>query len=247
MSATLSALVGEINTMHKEVKHYFDAADANGGDMSADDVVKVKDLNKRIEEKSEQAARLKEVKELRGDFDARDQKAIGRLGLGAVDDREEKAVSTANQSPAEQFVNDPGFKQWVEGLKVNGHVSDRAKIQSPGIQVKALVTSVDGSGGAFMLNDRTAIVDASYQRPLTIMDLVTRGQTSGDVVEYVRQGTPTNNAAPVAEAALVAAVYVDTPQALHAMALRSLRAHLLKLREDGRVRGESGGAWQVVA
>ena len=54
-------------------------------------------------------------------------------------------------------------------------------------------------------------------------------------------------AAPVAEAALVAAVYVDTPKALHAMALRSLRAHLLKLREEGRVRGESGGAWQVVA
>ena len=51
--------------------------------------------------------------------------------------------------------------------------------------------------------------------------------------------------APVAEEALVAAVYFDTPKALHAMALRSLRAHLLKLREDGRARGESGGSWQV--
>jgi glyoxylase-like metal-dependent hydrolase (beta-lactamase superfamily II)/8-oxo-dGTP pyrophosphatase MutT (NUDIX family) len=54
-------------------------------------------------------------------------------------------------------------------------------------------------------------------------------------------------AAPVDEAALVAAVYFDTPKALHAMALRSLRAHLLKLREDGRVAGDSGSAWQAVA
>ena len=53
-------------------------------------------------------------------------------------------------------------------------------------------------------------------------------------------------AAPVAEEALVAAVYFDTPKALHAMALRSLRAHLLKLREDGLVRGESAGSWQVM-
>ena len=50
----------------------------------------------------------------------------------------------------------------------------------------------------------------------------------------------------MAEEALVAAVYFDTPKALHAMALRSLRAHLLKLRDDGRARGESGGRWQVM-
>jgi glyoxylase-like metal-dependent hydrolase (beta-lactamase superfamily II) len=53
--------------------------------------------------------------------------------------------------------------------------------------------------------------------------------------------------APVDEDALVAAVYFDTPKALHAMALRSLRAHLLKLREDGRARGDAGSTWQAAA
>jgi glyoxylase-like metal-dependent hydrolase (beta-lactamase superfamily II) len=53
--------------------------------------------------------------------------------------------------------------------------------------------------------------------------------------------------APVAEDALVAAVYFDTPKALHAMALRSLRAHLLKLREDGRAAGDAGSAWRAIA
>ncbi len=54
-------------------------------------------------------------------------------------------------------------------------------------------------------------------------------------------------AGPTSEASLVAAVYADTPKALHAMALRSLRAHLLKLREDGRAAGDAGSAWQAVA
>ena len=50
---------------------------------------------------------------------------------------------------------------------------------------------------------------------------------------------------PVAEAALLARVYADTPAVLHAMALRSLRAHLLKLQADGRVSAGAGASWQI--
>ena len=53
--------------------------------------------------------------------------------------------------------------------------------------------------------------------------------------------------APVAEDALLAEVYADTPKHLHAMALRSLRAHLLKLRGDGQAAGEMGGHWRLSA
>jgi glyoxylase-like metal-dependent hydrolase (beta-lactamase superfamily II)/8-oxo-dGTP pyrophosphatase MutT (NUDIX family) len=55
------------------------------------------------------------------------------------------------------------------------------------------------------------------------------------------------DAGPVAEAALLARVYADTPAALHAMALRSLRAHLLKLQADGRVSAGAGPSWQLEA
>lgn len=54
-------------------------------------------------------------------------------------------------------------------------------------------------------------------------------------------------AAPVDEEALLAQVYADTPKHLHGVALRSLRAHLLKLRDDGRARGGAGGRWQLAA
>ena len=47
------------------------------------------------------------------------------------------------------------------------------------------------------------------------------------------------------EATLLATVYADTPQRLHAVALRSLRAHLGKLRDDGRVTAEDAQHWRL--
>jgi hypothetical protein len=38
-------------------------------------------------------------------------------------------------------------------------------------------------------------------------------------------------------------VYDDVPPKLHAMARRSLQAHLLKLRDDGVVAEASAGHW----
>jgi glyoxylase-like metal-dependent hydrolase (beta-lactamase superfamily II) len=42
------------------------------------------------------------------------------------------------------------------------------------------------------------------------------------------------------EPALLARVYADVPERMHPMALRSLRAHLYKLRGEGRVHDRSG-------
>jgi hypothetical protein len=43
---------------------------------------------------------------------------------------------------------------------------------------------------------------------------------------------------------LLPVVYADVPAKLHAMALRSLTAHLLKLRDDG-LGGEAAGRWSL--
>ena len=50
---------------------------------------------------------------------------------------------------------------------------------------------------------------------------------------------------PADEATLLASVYADTPKHLHAVALRSLRAHLLKLRADALVRADDEGLWSA--
>lgn len=51
---------------------------------------------------------------------------------------------------------------------------------------------------------------------------------------------------PAAEAEVVARVYAATPRALHAMALRSLRAHLHKLHAEARARAGADGRWHLV-
>ena len=51
---------------------------------------------------------------------------------------------------------------------------------------------------------------------------------------------------PAAEETLLARVYDDVPARMHPVALRSLRAHLLKLRDEGRAH-ESLGRWSTVA
>ena len=45
---------------------------------------------------------------------------------------------------------------------------------------------------------------------------------------------------------LVAAVYADVPERMHPVALRSLTAHLLKLRDEGRA-AESAGRWALAS
>jgi hypothetical protein len=50
---------------------------------------------------------------------------------------------------------------------------------------------------------------------------------------------------PAAIDALLPVVYQEVPPRLHAMAARSLHAHLLKLRADGRA-AERAGVWSLI-
>lgn len=52
---------------------------------------------------------------------------------------------------------------------------------------------------------------------------------------------------PAGEAAMVERVYASTDRRLHAVALRSLRAHLIKLQQDGLVTQQPDGRWARAA
>jgi len=68
--------------------------------------------------------------------------------------------------------------------------------------------------------------------------VVHRMQREAKVVDALRA------AGPVELDALLAVVYQEVPPRLHAMAARSLRAHLQKLQAEGRVR-EAAGLWSL--
>ena len=79
--------------------------------------------------------------------------------------------------------------------------SHSGRVQSPQVEVKTLLTSGTTSGGAAVWSQRFPdIVNASPYQILTLLDLITVGETGSNAVEYPRYTGFVNNAAPVAEA-----------------------------------------------
>ncbi|QBI97250.1 major head protein [Mycobacterium phage Kevin1] len=97
-------------------------------------------------------------------------------------------------------VESPEFKAMMRPF-TGGQIPSKARIQSDPIKVKSLFTGASStSAGAFVVNDRTDIVEMLGRKPLTIRNLVSNRRTSSDAVEFVRETSHTNAAAPVPEA-----------------------------------------------
>lgn len=105
-----------------------------------------------------------------------------------------------------EVVQSAEFKAAMSGFK-DGRVPEKARFQTDPVSVKSLFTGTDrGSAGIFVTPEQTGILEMLGRRPLTIRDLVSVRRTASDTVEYVRQASHTNAAAPVPEATTSAAV-----------------------------------------
>ncbi|QHB37236.1 major capsid protein [Gordonia phage Gudmit] len=108
-----------------------------------------------------------------------------------------------------QITDSAEFKSMMDRFKSDGggyRVPDRASVQSSPIGVKGLFTGAsDTSGGAFVVTERTDIVEPLGRKELKIRDIVSVRRTTSDKVEYVAQTSHTNAAAPVPEATSSAA------------------------------------------
>ena len=94
----------------------------------------------------------------------------------------------------------PEFKAMLGGFP-EGRIPQKSRVQSAPIAVKSLFTGASStSAGAFVVNERTDIVESLGRKPLTVRDLVAKRRTTSDAVEFVRQTSHTNAAAVVAEA-----------------------------------------------
>jgi hypothetical protein len=102
-------------------------------------------------------------------------------------------------------VESPEFKSMLAGFP-EGRIPQKSRVQTSPIGVKALFTGASAtSAGAFVVHDRTDIVEFLGRKPLTIRDLVANRRTASDAVEFVRETSHTNAAAVVAEATSAAA------------------------------------------
>lgn len=97
-------------------------------------------------------------------------------------------------------VESPEFKSLLAQYP-DGRVPQKSRVQSAPISVKSLFTGASStSAGAFVVNERTDIVEMLGRKPLTIRSLVSNRRTTTDTVEYVAETSHTNAAAVVPEA-----------------------------------------------
>lgn len=159
----------------------------------------IKGLEDQVKEIREQAGMYERNEQRQKDYN---QPATGERLPTPKASQGGDAIRERAMSLGEQFVENEGFKSWFKKEFPNGHVPDRASVKSPGVEIKTLLTGVSStSAGAMVVNERLSVIDAGLaRRPLTVLDLIGRGTTGSDTIEYVRQGAHTNNAAAVAEA-----------------------------------------------
>lgn len=208
----------QLETAVKQLEKYADDLDESGNLPSAEDIQHMKDRMIEIGSLKEQ---VKADAELRGEM--ADAKAFlkGLSGSGDSDPVESGKFATdftADGRPmnpqgktlGELFVESEVYSNFSKQYVRGGVIPNQVKgIQSNPFQMdaKALVTGASStSGGAFVRNDLYApVTDLVGQRELTVVDLVTKGTTESDSVDYVRVTSKTNNAAAVAEATSSAA------------------------------------------
>lgn len=194
-------LVGQLDHHLKSARDISAKAEGEGRDFTD-------------EERSEVASHLEKAKPIRDqirqlDGDAEMAKAIASLGdgIGVAQGSDAQAEAFASlvkgKTLGDAFVDSPEFKAFIAETMVGGRLSEKARVQSLPVGFKSLITGAsDTSAGALVQNDFTGIYEGLGRRPLTLRDIISVRQTTSDTVEYVRQTSRVDAAAPVPEATI---------------------------------------------
>lgn len=208
-------LLGEAAAAAKAAREIAEKAQAdNGRDMTDDERSDFDAHIKAAQEKKQLADAAK------ADEDVLAQaKAWGaELGLDGSDlDAQggDPQRDLATKSLGEVVTSSPQFKAMLSRFTSSDgtvRIGEKMQVQSDPISFKTLIRQkalfVGGdaaSVGSFVTPDRTDILEMLGRRPLTLRDLISVRRTTSDTVEYVKQTSHTNAAAPVAEATSSAA------------------------------------------
>lgn len=165
-------------------------------------MVEVDNLKQQVKDEAEAAGQLADAKAF-----------LKELGGQEVKEHERESITVdglpmnpQGKTLGELFTASPAYGEFVGRYAKNGVIPNAVKgVQSNPFQVdsKTLITGASAtSAGAAVRNDLyTPITDLAGERELSVYDIVTKGSTQSDTVEYVRVTSKTNNAAPTAEAA----------------------------------------------
>lgn len=202
----LAAILSEIEQKSRTVAAIFDEADEkHNGEVGDDSKSKIIELNKEIADLEKRAADLKEMDDLRSGNASRLKELTTPVRGPRHQDADARGGKARRKGMAETFLGSDEWKAYYKQIAPSGQVGEKTRIQSPAVLLpygfKTLLTGVSStSGGAFVVADDTGIYEPLGRRPFTLRDIITVRTTASDLVEYVRQTSRENAAAPVAEA-----------------------------------------------
>jgi HK97 family phage major capsid protein len=179
-----------------------DAAEKDDRDLTADERGKVTEhLTKAdvLQKQAEEAgATLKMLADLGNGIQAPPDDGPAEKDLPATFHGTKQGMTVG-----QAYVNSAEYKAMLAAAP-DGRFGEKARVQSQPFGVKTLITGLsDSSAGALVTPQALGLVNAAdpfLQRPLTVRQLFSAGNTTSDSIEYVRMLSQTNNAAPVPEA-----------------------------------------------
>jgi HK97 family phage major capsid protein len=175
----------------------------------------LKQLNANLKETRDDIARHaeradKESKRL-GDMSAETKQSVDALlaeqtAINARIAAAEQALAAADSKPKEKPAKLTPGQIAAQSEAVKALISNMAQVgQSARIDVsasipaiRAAITSATSSAGDLLVPQYDGLV-APARRRFRIMDLINKGRTGAQTVNFVRETTHTNNAAPVSE------------------------------------------------
>ena len=201
----LGELLEALKTALTEARDVCDQVDREQRDFSADERAKVAEL---LEGAKKIKARIKEIQDDQALIDQINQLGEGITIVNNGGGRKGDLVPGGKgKSLGERFTSAKSWQDWLKAY--GGRIPDSAKgLSSPPVDVtnfglfrKDLITGSDStSAGAFVVPDQTGIYEPLGRYPLTLRDLISVRTTTSDTVEFVRQVTQVQQAAPVPEA-----------------------------------------------
>ena len=209
-----NAAIERVRTLSGEVKSLIEKVEA--GSATPEELASVDTKSaaiKAAEQEIKNAELLIEQKELAAKAAKEWAKPVNDLGQN-LDSKASMPSTPQNQSNADVFLNSAQFKSVSDALtQFKGQLPQGYRVNTQPVEVKTLINTGVGSFGNAIQRERMPGIDTiDFSQPLTLLNLITRSQTSSNIVEYNIHSGFTNNAGNIAEATATTGVSGAKPE-----------------------------------
>lgn len=198
-----NAAIERVQILSNEVKSLIEKVEA--GTATADDLASVDTKSAEMKTAKADVERIESMIAVEKEVKANQalyNKPVNDIGGAVKPEAKAFGEQPQNQSNADVFLNSAAFKDVSDALvQYKGQLPKGYRVNTQPVEVKTLINSGVGSFGNAINQERLPGIDTTdFSRPLSLLSLVTRSQTSSNMVEFNVHSGFANAATNVGEA-----------------------------------------------